>query len=91
MHFLVDSLCNEHTHAQRSNNALLGRDPRHPLQWTHTCSTAPNALLQGEILIRSANNFSGYYKAQDKTDEVLDKDGFFHTGEGVSCKERWQA
>jgi len=39
---------------------------------------------KGEILIRSANNFSGYYKAQDKTDEVLDKDGFFHTGD-IGC------
>jgi len=37
-------------------------------------------MLQGEILIRSASNFSGYYKAQDKTDEVLEKDGWFHTG-----------
>eukprot|EP00983_Pelagomonas_calceolata_P050078 1141799-Pelagomonas_calceolata.AAC.4 len=39
-----------------------------------------DVLPQGEILIRGASNFVGYYKAQDKTEEVLEKDGWFHTG-----------
>ncbi|KAF5833313.1 hypothetical protein DUNSADRAFT_10434 [Dunaliella salina] len=39
---------------------------------------------KGEILIRGASNFVGYYKAQDKTDEVLEKDGWFHTGD-IGC------
>ena len=42
---------------------------------------------KGEILIRSPSNFVGYYKDQTKTDEVLEKDGWFHTGDiGVLTK-----
>lgn len=36
---------------------------------------------KGEVLIRGAANFTGYYKDQVKTDEVLEKDGWFHTGD----------
>lgn len=36
---------------------------------------------RGELLLKGANNFSGYYKMQDKTDEVLEADGWFHTGD----------
>lgn len=35
----------------------------------------------GEVLVKSPGTMLGYYKAQHLTDEMLDKDGFLHTGD----------
>ena len=36
---------------------------------------------RGEVLIRGPVLFNGYYLSLDKTAEVVDTDGFFHTGD----------
>jgi long-chain acyl-CoA synthetase len=45
---------------------------------------APN----GEVLVKSAAMLKGYYKRPDATAEVIDSDGYFHTGDaGIFDKE----
>lgn len=36
---------------------------------------------KGEILLKGDNNFQGYYKNEKGTSEVLESDGWFHTGQ----------
>jgi len=53
-----------------------------PYLSTDTTDVAGNKVFgRGEVLMKGTNLSLGYYRMQDKTDEVYRKDGFFHTGD----------
>jgi len=53
-----------------------------PYLSTDTKDTSGNQVFgRGEIQIKGNNVSLGYYKMQEKTDEVFGKDGFFSTGD----------
>ena len=46
--------------------------------------------IVGEIMVKGENLMYGYYKNTEATDKVIDKDGWFHTGDlGIIDKENF--
>jgi len=61
---------------QLDNNGLKVGTTGRPIADVHV-----KIAEDGEILVKGPNVMMGYYKRQDLTDQAIDKDGWFHTGD----------
>ena len=64
---------------------LVSLQPDHEADPNSAGRPCPGIQVQvadrGEVLIRSGGIFKGYFKAAEATREVIDADGWFHTGD----------
>lgn len=44
---------------------------------------------RGELLLKGPSSFSGYWEDPEATAEVIDEDGWFHTGDIVEYDDEW--
>ena len=68
------------THVNRPENIRL-ETVGPPIPGVECKIVEPNSQGVGEVCIKGANVFKGYFKNEKATAEVIDADGWFHTGD----------